>query len=146
MYGSIPGAPVSMPGKAKGDSAFCCIQKELSAQVPVLTIFLASNFIMTAVQPTYSAPAPMSTMSMPITTQAAPVTYTAPTTYFVQPMQTQPSVSYTTQETQVPRTYMESVTKTIQVPKTVMEDHDIQYEVPKVEMETRTIQVTNNWH
>lgn len=65
-------------------------------------------------------------------------TYTQPQ----QPMQySQPSISYTTQEVQQPRTYMEPVTKTIQVPKTVMEDHDVNYEVPKVEMETRTIQV-----
>ena len=60
-----------------------------------------------------------------------------------QPVQyTQPSVSYTTQEIQQPRTYMEEVTKTIQVPKTVMEDHDVEYQVPQVEMETRTIQVS----
>jgi hypothetical protein len=76
-------------------------------------------------------------MSMPVT--QAPVTYSAPmpapVTY------TQPSISYTTQEVQQPRTYMEPVTKTIQVPKTVMEDHDVNYEVPKIEMETRTIQV-----
>ena len=109
---------------------------EVTYSIPIPPFF--SPFRGTA-QPTMSMPmAPVTTMSMPIT-QAAPVTYSAPmpapVTY------TQPSISYTTQEVQQPRTYMEPVTKTIQVPKTVMEDHDVNYEVPKVEMETRTIQV-----
>ena len=63
--------------------------------------------VCTTAQPTtYQAPAPVTTMSMPITTQPAPVTYSAPVTYtapapvtYTMPVQTQPSVSYTTQET-----------------------------------------------
>jgi len=50
-------------------------------------------------------------------------------------------ITYTTQEVQQPRTYMEPVTKSIQVPKMVMEPYEMETKHYKIEMDTRTIQV-----
>ena len=124
MYGSIGGAPVygAVPEGA-----------------PTTYSYPAAAAPISYTQPT----APVS-YTQPVPNQSAPVTYTQPM-YQTYQAPVQPTVAYTTQEIQAPRTYMEEVTKTIQVPKTVMEDFDVEYQQPKIEMETRTIQVCTQY-
>jgi hypothetical protein len=116
LYGSYGGMP-PMYGSIGGVNQYP--GAEMSYAAPSQPIYQTQSFV----QPT--------TISQPVQYVQQPVQYVQP----------QPTVSYTTQEIQAPRTYMEEVTKTVQVPKTVMEDHEVEYQEPKIEMVSRTVQV-----